>query len=122
VTWWQKAHSECVVRVKAKKREQDLERELRDHLDLDSEGQQDRRALGNVTLIKENVREAWGWIGSTGIGANTALFSALDAVLWKSVRVSDPRALRILTWIRSDRPRYTRTPATPLRIVRPANA
>ncbi|HEY6343474.1 MAG TPA: ABC transporter permease [Bryobacteraceae bacterium] len=123
--WWQK------------KREQELDRELRDHLDLEAEEQQGRRpignvTLGNVTLVKENVREAWGWMwldrlaqdlrytarvlrrspGFTavavlslaiGIGANTALFSALDAVLWKSVPVSDPRALRILTWIRTDK-------------------
>ncbi len=35
-----------------------------------------------------------------GIGANTALFSALDAVMWKSLPVGDPQSLRLLTWIR----------------------
>ena len=44
-----------------KKREQDLDRELRDHMELEA-AEQDRRALGNLALIKENVREAWGWM------------------------------------------------------------
>jgi predicted permease len=38
-----------------------------------------------------------------GIGANTALFSAFDAVMWKSLPVRDPRELRQFTWIRSDK-------------------
>ena len=114
-----------------RKREQDLDRELRDHLELDAQ-ERDRRHLGNVALIKEDIREAWGWTwldrlaqdirytgrvlrrspGFTavavlslalGIGANTALFSALDAVMWKSMPVRDPRDLRILAWIKSDK-------------------
>ena len=56
-----------------KRRESDLERELRDHLDLEAEQQQAkgltreaarygaRRALGNTALIQEDVRQAWGW-------------------------------------------------------------
>jgi hypothetical protein len=35
------------------------------------------------------------------IGANTALFSVLDAMWWKSLPVRDPRELRILTSERS---------------------
>ena len=54
-------------------READLERELRDHLDLEAEEQREagvppeqaayaaRRALGNTVKIKEDVREAWGF-------------------------------------------------------------
>ena len=53
-------------------REDDLERELRAHLDLEAEEARDgglapadaraaaRRAFGNVGLAKESVREAWG--------------------------------------------------------------
>ena len=60
--WWRKA------------REQDLERELRSHLELETEEQQEnglsakeasyaaRRAFGNTTLIKEETREMWGSI------------------------------------------------------------
>ena len=55
------------------RREVDLERELRDHLDLEAEEQQAkgltpnaahygaRRTLGNTALIQEDVRQAWGW-------------------------------------------------------------
>jgi|SRR5579871_181897 len=47
-----------------KKREQDLERELHAHLQLEGEEQRDawaaRRALGNTALIKEDVRAVWG--------------------------------------------------------------
>src|SRR6516165_9639223 len=54
-------------------REVDLERELRNHLDLEAEEQQEaglspeeaayaaRRALGNTARIKEDVRTAWGF-------------------------------------------------------------
>src|SRR5579872_4003330 len=48
-----------------RKRENDLERELRAHLDLEAEELHNadaaRRALGNVARIKEEVRTAWGW-------------------------------------------------------------
>jgi predicted permease len=60
--WWQ-----------IKKRDADLERELRSDLDLEEEEQRERgvtpeeaqyaarRAFGNATLIREQAREAWGW-------------------------------------------------------------
>jgi predicted permease len=56
-----------------KRREADLKRELRDHLDLEAEEQQAKgltpeeahygakRTLGNSALIQEDVRQAWGW-------------------------------------------------------------
>src|SRR5437660_1204298 len=54
--------------------ERDLERELRSHLELEAEEQREaglseeearysaRRAFGNTGLVKEGVREMWGWI------------------------------------------------------------
>ncbi|HEV2396020.1 MAG TPA: ABC transporter permease [Candidatus Sulfotelmatobacter sp.] len=60
--WWQ-----------LKKRDADLERELRSDLELEEEEQREeglppeearyaaRRALGNTTVIKEQTHEAWGW-------------------------------------------------------------
>lgn len=60
--WWQ-----------IRKRDADLERELRSDLDLKEEEQRDRglsseearsaarRAFGNPTLLKEQTHEAWSW-------------------------------------------------------------
>jgi predicted permease len=54
-------------------RENDLERELRSHLDLEAAEQTEaglsedearyaaQRAFGNTTLVMEDVRETWGW-------------------------------------------------------------
>src|SRR5215469_13597364 len=59
--------------LRRKERENDLERELRSDLDLETEEQQGNgvstedarraaiRALGNTTRLKEEVRETWGW-------------------------------------------------------------
>jgi hypothetical protein len=60
--WWQ-----------IRKRDADLERELRSDLELEEEEQRAnglsaeearhaaRRAFGNTTLIREHIHEAWGW-------------------------------------------------------------
>jgi hypothetical protein len=54
-------------------REQDLGRELRAHLELETEEQRDsglplvearyaaQRVFGNATLVKEDTRAMWGW-------------------------------------------------------------
>lgn len=104
------------------KRDGELERELRSDLELEEEEQRAnglsaeearyaaRRAFGNETLIREQTREAWGWIrlerllqdlrhaqrrllrspGFTitcvlilaiGMGATTAIFSLVNTVL-----------------------------------------
>ncbi|MGB2589146.1 MAG: ABC transporter permease [Candidatus Acidiferrum sp.] len=83
--------------------------------------------FGNVGLIKEVTRDKWGWRwveelrhdvrfgvralckspGFTtvailtlalGIGANTAIFSFIDAVLLRSIPVKDPRQLVVFNW------------------------
>src|SRR5258708_38594044 len=60
--WWRR-----------KKREQDLERELRAHMELEAEEWREtglssedaryaaQRGFGNTTLVKEEVRRMWGW-------------------------------------------------------------
>src|SRR5215218_7544450 len=54
-------------------RERDLAAEIQSHLELESEDQQDRglssdvaslaarRAFGNVRVVREQVRDVWGW-------------------------------------------------------------
>src|ERR1700727_472099 len=85
------------------------------------------RNLGNVTLIQENVRRVWLWLFleqlmqdiryalrmvrknlvftslatlslALGIGANTAIFSFMDALLLRALPVSEPSSLVVLNW------------------------
>src|SRR5437763_7096922 len=86
-----------------------------------------RRELGNLTLLQEDTRAMWGWtifeqVGqdlryafrtmaanrlftllamtslALGIGANTAIYSFMDAILLRSLPVSDPESLVVLNW------------------------
>jgi macrolide transport system ATP-binding/permease protein len=86
-----------------------------------------RRGLGNITLLEENTRATWTWTFleqlvqdvryalrtmshnrsftflaalslALGIGANTAIFSFMDAILLRSLPVSDPPSLVRVIW------------------------
>ena len=86
-----------------------------------------RREMGNLTLVQENTRATWGWmileqLGqdlryawrnmaanrlftmlavtalALGIGANTAIYSFMDAILLRSIPVADPESLVVLNW------------------------
>jgi hypothetical protein len=97
------------------------ERDMRDELRAIA-AMADPRELGNLTVAAEDVRAQWGWIrleqtaqdvryairtlrkapGFTlaavaslaiGIGANTALFTLTDSVMWKLLPIDDPEHL-----------------------------
>ena len=90
-----------------------------------------RRQLGNTTLAGEYSREVWiiAWLDTLaadvryavrtmkanrtfsalailslalGIGANTAIYSFMDSILFRSLPVSDPESLVVLTWHAKD--------------------
>src|ERR1700761_6599813 len=86
-----------------------------------------RRDLGGLARVEENTRAAWGWTRleqtaqdvrygmrslranglftlaavaslALGIGANTAIFSFLDAILMRSLPVTHPESLVMWNW------------------------
>jgi predicted permease len=115
-------------------RERDLEREVQSHLDLEADESGPagaRRAFGNATLVKEDVRSAWGWAGleqflrdvgyglrqvrrhpsfsamaiatlALSIGGMSAMFSAFDAILIRPMPYTDPDRL-VMIWDEMDK-------------------
>ena len=86
-----------------------------------------RHDLGNMTLVREDTRALWSWILieqlaqdvryglrgmfknrmftalatlslALGIGANTAIYSFMDAILLRSLPVEDPASLIVVKW------------------------
>ena len=86
-----------------------------------------RRDLGNTTLLREDARTLWSWVLleqlaqdvryglrgmfanrmftglaalslALGIGANTAIYSFMDAILLRSLPVADPASLIVVKW------------------------
>ena len=102
--------------------EEELDEEMRHHLAMTSQSQ-----FGNVTLLKEQSRAMWTWTFweqftqdlryalrtmkanraftalavlslALGIGANTAIYSFMDAILLRSLPVPDAESLVTLNW------------------------
>ncbi len=130
--WWRRQSEADLERELRAHLELEAEEQREAGLMSDQAGYAAQRAFGNTTLVKEATREMWGWIWierclqdlryaarvlrkspaftavavlslTLGIGANTAVFSLLDAVLLKSLPVRDPAQLRILTWVHNDK-------------------
>ena len=86
-----------------------------------------RRDLGNLTILREDARTVWSWVLleqlaqdvryglramrknalftalaalslALGIGANTAIYSFMDAILLRALPVSDPGSLVTMQW------------------------
>ncbi len=113
--------------------ERDLDEELQHHRALQSENQSPI-PLGNLTLLKEDTRSMWTFTVveqlmqdvryglramaanklfttmavislALGIGANTAIYSLMDAILLRALPVRDPASLVILNYrSKSDAP------------------
>jgi predicted permease len=119
--------------------EMDIQQNLERGMSLEDARRAALRAFGNLTLAQERTRAVWGWMwletlwqdlrygwrslrrtpGFTaaavlslalGIGANTAIFSMLDAVLLRSLPVRDPERLAILEEVRGDQRRQMSFP------------
>ena len=98
-----------------------------DGVPLDQARAAARRDLGNVTLLREETRTLWSWVVveqfaqdvrfglramlknrmftalaalslALGIGANAAIYSFMDAILLRSLPVSDPASLAVIKW------------------------
>ena len=136
---WRQLHLRLRSLFRWHRQENELDEEIRFHLaneieELTAAGMSPKEAraaaqrdFGNVTLIRELTREAWGWAPAErflhdirsairgvrkakgwtlvvlasltlGIGANTALFSAVDGLLFRTIPVPDPDGLVRLRW------------------------
>jgi predicted permease len=125
--------------LRRRDRDADLHAELEFHLNEETEAREAagvahtdarfaaRRELGNLGLVAENTRAAWGWTLleqfaqdvryalrmirqnraftalavlslALGIGANTAIYSFMDAILLRSLPVSNPESLALMNW------------------------
>jgi putative ABC transport system permease protein len=121
-------------REQRERQEAELAAEIRDHLELEAAEQREsgvppqeadaaaRRAFGNVGLVEQEVRDAWGWTAmeqlaqdvryalrtmrrspgfaltavlslALGIGVNTGIFSLADALLFRPLAIREPDTL-----------------------------
>jgi macrolide transport system ATP-binding/permease protein len=105
--------------------ERELEEEMRHHLAL--RGEAGMKQFGNIALLKEDSRAMWTWTFweqfaqdlrygiramagnrlftamavlslALGIGANTAIYSFMDAIMVRALPIPHPENLVVLNW------------------------
>ncbi len=141
--WWRKLRGRLRGRI-----DSELEEEMRAHLEMKASATGDpyaaRRQFGNVTLLLEDSRSAWGWPqvegwvrdfryaarglarrpGFTativltlalGIGASSTIFSLIDTVLLRPLPYPDSERLVAIQEAKPADPRG-RTPVAPGRL------
>jgi predicted permease len=142
--WWSRLRD----LLRWRRRESELDEEIRFHLSEETEAGTAEglpldeargaaiRDFGNVALVREDTRDAWGWRASErvaqdlrhgwrslratpivttvavvslalGIGANTAVFSIVDSLFLRSLPVSDPAGLVLLNGRTGRRTHFT---------------
>ena len=106
---------------------QEAEERQRDGLPEDEARWAAHRDLGNEARLREDVRTLWTWRPldelsqdlrfafrtlfktravavfailslALGIGANTAIYSFMDAILLRSLPIGDPQSLVVMSW------------------------
>ncbi len=116
----------------------DAEERLRSGIPCQEAEQASHRDFGNVLLLKEDIREMWGWTSlerlaqdvrygwrtlrknplftamavlslALGIGANTAIYSVMDAIMIRALPVRAPGELVILNWHAKQEPVVVRS-------------
>ncbi|HMF78440.1 MAG TPA: permease prefix domain 1-containing protein [Bryobacteraceae bacterium] len=107
--------------------EQEAEERQADGMGVEDARWAARRELGNLSAVREDTRATWSWTPleqlaqdlrygtrtmlhnpaftllavislALGIGANTAIYSFMEALLMRSLPVADPRTLVVLKW------------------------
>src|SRR5580693_3681443 len=103
-----------------KRRNEELNEEIQGHLELAARENMEsglapkdaqtaaRHEFGSIALAEEVTRDIWGgrWFAdllqdirfALRVGANTAIFSFIDAVLLRSIPVKDPQQLVVFNW------------------------
>jgi len=126
--WLQRRRKEAELREELQFHlAEEMEERRGDGLTDDEAAWAARRDLGNTTLVREDARTLWSWMLleqlaqdvryalrgmvtnrtftglaalslALGIGANTAIYSFMDAILLRSLPVADPASLTVLKW------------------------
>ena len=119
--WLRQIHRRLRVLLRRERFDEDLAEEMQSHLEMqaEEEGPEARRRFGNLTLLREQSREVWGWrlldevardirfalrqllrspgftavavlCLAVGIGVNSTAFSLIDGMWMRPLPVSNP--------------------------------